>query len=167
MLCYSEYTLRAPPGNPNLITSDNNGILHAQICHRHTASGRSRQSVQWSVFPDPRWRQNPACGELSGHPGRAECPAARPGTDLALGRKPDTQPDTLMTIPDQITETKTTRPSQTTSTKCQYQEAASKPKWLSAVKCPLAMRISIMTSIKVPSITWAPWKPVSMKKVLP
>ena len=36
------------------------------------------------------------------------------------------------------TYTNTNSPSQTTSTKCQYQATASKPKWLSALKWPLA-----------------------------
>ena len=36
--------------------------------------------------------------------------------------------------------TKINKPSQTTSTKCQYQATPSKPKWLSALKCPFCTR---------------------------
>ena len=59
------------------------------------------------------------------------------------------------------------RNSHTTSTKCQYQAAPSKPKWRSGVKWPYIRRIVMYSSISMPTITWNPWKPVSMKKVDP
>lgn len=57
--------------------------------------------------------------------------------------------------------------SQTTSTKCQYQAAASKPKWWSDVKWYCTCR-SRHTARKVePMITCSPWNPVATKKVEP
>jgi hypothetical protein len=54
------------------------------------------------------------------------------------------------------TYTKKNSPIHTTSTKCQYQLAASKPNWCSALKCPFRMRISITNRMIVPMVTWAP-----------
>src|SRR5690606_35205576 len=65
------------------------------------------------------------------------------------------------------TYTNRNRPSQTTSTKCQYQATASNAKWFSLVKWPLAQRNHMISSISVPRVTCAPWKPVSMKNVEP
>lgn len=57
--------------------------------------------------------------------------------------------------------------SQTTSTKCQYQAAASKPKWWLEVKWWRICR-SRQTARKVEPIrTWRPWNPVATKKVAP
>src|SRR5579862_1069054 len=63
--------------------------------------------------------------------------------------------------------TKMKSPSHTTSTKCQYQDTASNPKWWSGLKWPATQRKRITVSIVTPSVTWNPWKPVSMKKVDP
>ena len=57
------------------------------------------------------------------------------------------------------------RNSQTTSTKCQYQAAASKPKWRSGVKWPARARNQQTIRKQVPTMTWKPWKPVARKKV--
>ncbi len=57
------------------------------------------------------------------------------------------------------------RNSQTTSTKCQYQAAASRPKWWSGLKWPRQARKRQTARNQVPMITWKPWKPVAMKKV--
>ena len=58
-------------------------------------------------------------------------------------------------------------PNQTTSTKCQYQATASKAKWRCGVKWPFMVRSQMHTSMMAPSVTWKPWKPVSMKNVEP
>ena len=58
--------------------------------------------------------------------------------------------------------TRTNNSNHTTSTKCQYQDTASKPKWLSGLKCPASDRKKITVSMMTPSVTWKPWKPVSM-----
>ena len=51
---------------------------------------------------------------------------------------------------------------QTTSTKCQYQAAASNPKWCVIVKC-LFITLNKQTVRKiVPIKTWNPWNPVAM-----
>ena len=52
--------------------------------------------------------------------------------------------------------------SHTTSTKCQYQAAASKPKWCSLVKW-FKYNLNKQTVRKiVPMITCAPWNPVAI-----
>src|SRR5690606_28542381 len=56
----------------------------------------------------------------------------------------------------QSTQTKMNSATQTTSTKCQYQAAASKPKWFSGVKWPLCTRISITVRMIAPMVTWKP-----------
>lgn len=53
------------------------------------------------------------------------------------------------------------------STKCQYQAAASKPKWCPAEKWALIWRIKQTTKKEVPMITWRPWNPVATKNVVP
>lgn len=57
--------------------------------------------------------------------------------------------------------------SQTTSTKCQYQAAASKPKWCLDVKWNSSCRIRQMVRNVDPIMTWSPWKPVATKNVEP
>ena len=57
--------------------------------------------------------------------------------------------------------------SQTTSTKCQYQLAASKPKWFSGEKWPRMHRSNMTKRMTVPRVTCIPWKPVNIKKVEP
>jgi len=59
------------------------------------------------------------------------------------------------------------RNSHTTSTKCQYQAAASKPKWWRLEKCLEFKRIKHTNKNDVPIITWKPWNPVARKKVVP
>src|ERR1700752_5189531 len=54
---------------------------------------------------------------------------------------------------------------QTTSTKCQYQAAASKPKWRCGVNWPSLARNQHTIRKHVPTITWKPWKPVARKHV--
>lgn len=56
---------------------------------------------------------------------------------------------------------------QTTSTKCQYQAAASKPKWRSDEKWQLMVRARHTRRKVVPIITWRPWNPVATKNVVP
>lgn len=56
---------------------------------------------------------------------------------------------------------------QTTSTKCQYQAAASNPKWCILDRWPLYIRIRQINKNVVPIITWIPWNPVAIKKVEP
>ena len=56
---------------------------------------------------------------------------------------------------------------QTTSTKCQYQEAASNPKWWVLVKWKLFNLIKQTNKKIVPTITWNPWKPVAIKNTDP
>lgn len=61
----------------------------------------------------------------------------------------------------------TYRNNQTTSTKCQYQAAASNPKWCSEVKWYWICRRR-QTARKVePIMTCRPWKPVATKNVEP
>ena len=55
----------------------------------------------------------------------------------------------------------------TTSTKCQYQAAASNPKWFSRVKWWFIKRNKQTVINNVPIITWNPWNPVAIKKVEP
>ena len=57
--------------------------------------------------------------------------------------------------------------SHTTSTKCQYQEAASKPKWWLLVKWNELNLIKHMNKNIVPTRTWKPWNPVATKNVDP
>src|SRR5690606_25170036 len=64
--------------------------------------------------------------------------------------------------PPEYQDTTTHRHSHTTSTKCQYQAAASKPKWCCGVKCPLIARNRQTARKMVPTMTWKPWKPVVM-----
>lgn len=54
-----------------------------------------------------------------------------------------------------------------TSTKCQYQAAASNPKWWLDVKWKLISRRRQTDRKDDPMITWSPWKPVATKKVEP
>ena len=54
-----------------------------------------------------------------------------------------------------------------TSTKCQYQAAASNPKWWSDVKWKLISRRRQTVRKEDPMITWSPWNPVATKKVDP
>lgn len=54
-----------------------------------------------------------------------------------------------------------------TSTKCQYQAAASNPKWWSDVKWNLISRKRQTVRKVDPMITWSPWNPVATKKVEP
>ena len=53
------------------------------------------------------------------------------------------------------------------STKCQYQAAASKPKWWWDVKWNLASRSRQTNKKEDPMITCRPWNPVATKKVDP
>ena len=57
------------------------------------------------------------------------------------------------------------RNSHTTSTKCQYQAAASKPKWRCGREVALHGADQADDRKMVPTITWKPWKPVARKKV--
>lgn len=56
---------------------------------------------------------------------------------------------------------------QTTSTKCQYQAAASNPKWCDGEKCKVFIRSQEIIKNNVPIITCKPWNPVAIKKVEP
>jgi len=51
--------------------------------------------------------------------------------------------------------------------KCQYQMAASKPKWWVDLNEPLLNRIKQTSKNKVPTITWSPWNPVATKNTDP
>lgn len=53
------------------------------------------------------------------------------------------------------------------STKCQYQAAASNPKWWLLVKWYLHCRIRQTSRNVVPIITCRPWNPVAKKKIDP
>ena len=55
----------------------------------------------------------------------------------------------------------------TTSTKCQYQAAASNPKWCVVEKWDMIVRIKHTRRNDEPISTWAPWNPVATKKVDP
>lgn len=55
----------------------------------------------------------------------------------------------------------------TTSTKCQYQAAASKPKWWPWEKWDRYARSKQIDKKEVPIRTWRPWNPVATKKVEP
>jgi len=57
--------------------------------------------------------------------------------------------------------------SQTTSTKCQYQAAASNPKWCEAENWNVRCRSKQTNKKVVPIITWIPWNPVAIKNVAP
>lgn len=59
------------------------------------------------------------------------------------------------------------RNNHTTSTKCQYQAAASKPKWWFDVKWYLIRRKRQTSRNVDPIITCRPWNPVATKKVDP
>lgn len=54
-----------------------------------------------------------------------------------------------------------------TSTKCQYQAAASNPKWCPGVKWNFISRKRQISRKEDPIITWRPWNPVATKKVDP
>lgn len=56
---------------------------------------------------------------------------------------------------------------QTTSTKCQYQAAASNPKWWPVEKWWRMVRARQTARKVVPIITWRPWNPVATKKTDP
>jgi hypothetical protein len=56
---------------------------------------------------------------------------------------------------------------QTTSTKCQYQAAASNPKWRFDGKCNVMCRSRHVVRNVVPIITCSPWNPVATKNVHP
>ena len=51
---------------------------------------------------------------------------------------------------------------QTTSTKCQYQAAASNPKWCALKKWYLICLNKQTIKNTVPINTWKPWKPVAI-----
>ena len=55
----------------------------------------------------------------------------------------------------------------TTSTKCQYQAAASNPKWCEELNSPFVWRKRVTKRKIVPTNTCKPWKPVAIKKVDP
>jgi len=55
----------------------------------------------------------------------------------------------------------------TTSTKCQYQAAASNPKWWPVEKCIIISRLKHTARKVEPIKTWAPWNPVATKNVDP
>ena len=55
----------------------------------------------------------------------------------------------------------------TTSTKCQYQAAASSPKWWEFDSCKRTARARHTLRKDDPMITWSPWNPVAMKNVEP
>ena len=57
--------------------------------------------------------------------------------------------------------------SQTTSTKCQYQAAASNPKWCDALNSFFIWRNKVTIKNRVPTSTCSPWNPVAMKNVDP
>lgn len=57
--------------------------------------------------------------------------------------------------------------SQTTSTKCQYQAAASNPKWWLDVKWNFSWRRKHTMRKVDPIITCSPWNPVATKNVDP
>lgn len=57
--------------------------------------------------------------------------------------------------------------SQTTSTKCQYQAAASNPKWWVLEKWFKLWRTRHTNRNSVPIITCNPWNPVAIKNVEP
>lgn len=59
------------------------------------------------------------------------------------------------------------RKSQTTSTKCQYQAAASNPKWWFDVKWKLNCRRRHTKRNVDPIMTCSPWNPVATKNVEP
>lgn len=59
------------------------------------------------------------------------------------------------------------RNNHTTSTKCQYQAAASNPKWWFDVKWYLISRRRHTSRNVEPIITWRPWNPVATKNVDP
>lgn len=61
----------------------------------------------------------------------------------------------------------TYRNSHTTSTKCQYQAAASNPKWWFDVKWYFNCRSRHTVRKEVPMMTCRPWNPVVTKKVEP
>lgn len=54
-----------------------------------------------------------------------------------------------------------------TSTKCQYQAAASNPKWCPDVKWNLISRRRQTVRKEDPMITCSPWNPVATKNVEP
>ena len=54
--------------------------------------------------------------------------------------------------------------SHTTSTKCQYQADVSNPRWWLVANCPLRWRTKQISSRERPIKTWAPCRPVSIKK---
>lgn len=56
---------------------------------------------------------------------------------------------------------------QTKSTKCQYQAAASNPKWWNLEKWNIKWRIKQINRNVVPINTWIPWNPVAIKNVDP
>lgn len=55
----------------------------------------------------------------------------------------------------------------TTSTKCQYQAAASNPKWWLFEKWNAIVRTKHTKRKEDPISTWAPWNPVATKNVEP
>jgi len=57
--------------------------------------------------------------------------------------------------------------SQTTSTKCQYQAAASNPKWWVGLNSQARWRKRTVAKKAVPIKTCSPWNPVAIKKVDP
>lgn len=61
----------------------------------------------------------------------------------------------------------TYRKIQTTSTKCQYQAAASNPKWWFLEKWLRYRRVRDIVRNVVPMRTCSPWNPVATKKVDP
>lgn len=61
----------------------------------------------------------------------------------------------------------TNKNNHTTSTKCQYQAAASNPKWCFDEKCLFDNRAKHTAKKVVPIITWRPWNPVAIKNVEP
>ena len=58
-------------------------------------------------------------------------------------------------------------PSQTTSTKCQYQATRFEREVMRRREVALHGRSQMHNSMMAPSVTWKPWKPVSMKNVEP
>lgn len=56
---------------------------------------------------------------------------------------------------------------QTTSTKCQYQAAASNPKWWFMENWFFIIRNRVVIKKIVPIITCKPWNPVATKKIDP
>ena len=57
--------------------------------------------------------------------------------------------------------------SHTISTKCQYQEAASNPKWWDLVKWGKTNVIKQTDNKMVPIVKCKPWNPVATKNVVP